>query len=96
MSYKFVDLPNDSGFVSVNYEYYENKNIKLIQSLAYRVNGTNTSFTGTVGKYYEFWDSGKLKVQGTYSKSKRVGVWKYFDKTGKLISEFDNKDGSIK
>ncbi len=96
VSYKFVDIPNDSGFVSVNYEFYENKNIKLIQSLAYLVKGTNTSFSGTVGKYSEFWDNGKVKVQGNYSKSKRVGIWKYFDKTGKLISEFDNKDGDTK
>jgi antitoxin component YwqK of YwqJK toxin-antitoxin module len=96
VTYKFVDIPNDSGFVSVNYEYFENKNVKLIQSLAYRVKGNTTSFLGTYGKYYEFYDNGKLKISGAYNNSKRVGVWKNFDKDGKMKTEFDFKDGNAK
>ena len=37
------------------------------------------------GEYIYYWDNGKIRFSGIFSKNKRIGVWLNYDRSGKLI-----------
>ena len=41
------------------------------------------------GSYRSWWDTGKVKEEGTYKMGQRVGVYTWFSADGKKVSEHD-------
>lgn len=95
INYRYVTFPNSKGFVSKMYEYYPNGNLKLCESTVYiEVKGGGTSTDGKTGKYIEGFENGKIKVVGEMNKTKRIGLWKWYNDDGSFNAEFDYKDGT--
>lgn len=95
LNYRYVTFPNSKGFVTKMYEYYPNGNLKLCESTVYiEVKGGGISTDGKIGKYIEAFENGKIKVVGEMNKTKRVGLWKWYNEDGSFYAEFDYKDGT--
>ena len=45
------------------------------------------------GYYYEFHETGKVSISGSYEMDKKVGEWKHFSNEGKLLRESTFVDG---
>jgi len=39
------------------------------------------------GEYVYFWDNGNVHIRGKFEQSQRVGIWRSFSKSGKIIFE---------
>ena len=37
------------------------------------------------GEYIYYWDNGKIRFNGMFSKNKRIGTWTNYDKNGEII-----------
>lgn len=95
LNYRWVTFPNNKGFVSTMYEYFPNGNLKLCESTVYiEVKGGGTSTDGKIGKYIEGFENGKIKVVGEMNKTKRIGLWKWYNEDGSFNAQFDYKDGT--
>lgn len=95
LNYRWVTIKNNNGFITTMYEYYPNSNLKLCESTVYiEVRGGGTTTDGKTGKYIEGYENGKVKVTGELNKSKRLGLWKWYNDDGSFYAEFDYKDGT--
>lgn len=95
LNYRWVTIPNEKGSILIMYEYYSNGNLKLLdgqQNIIYP-NGS-ASCEGKIGKYVEGFENGKIKLTGEYNKTKRVGLWKWYNEDGSFNAEVDYKDGT--
>jgi hypothetical protein len=45
------------------------------------------------GKYFEYYNSGYIKVDGNYTNGKKNGLWKYYDTNGNKTYAVKYKDG---
>lgn len=95
LDYRWVTFPNSKGFVLTMYEYYPNGNLKLCESTVYvNEKGGGTGTDGKTGRYIEGFENGNLKVAGAMNKTKRIGLWKWYNEDGSFNAEFDYKDGT--
>jgi len=95
VSSRWVTARNEKGNISMTYEYYTNGNLKILegQQSIFDTKG-NESNEGKAGKYIEGYENGVIKVIGAYLKSKRIGLWKWYNEDGSFYAEYDYKDGA--
>lgn len=94
INYRWVTIPKEKGSILIMYEYYKNGNLKLYEGQNNLTSGNSTTTDGKIGKYIEGYENGKIKLTGEYKKSKRVGLWKWYNEDGSFYAEFDYKDGT--
>lgn len=94
LNYRYVNFKNEKGFTVTMYEYYSNGKLKLLESTVYLQKGSGTSTDGKIGKYIEGYENGNYKVIGAMLKTKRIGLWKWYNEDGTFSAEVDYKDGS--
>ena len=95
LNYRWVTVQNKQGFVSTMYEFFPNSNLKLLESTVYiEVKNGSTSTDGKIGKYIEGYENGKIKVLGQLLKTKRIGLWTWYNEDGTVYANVDYKDGT--
>lgn len=95
LTYRWVTIPNEKGSILIGYEYFENGNLKLLEGQQnISVKGGGTTCEGKIGKYIEGFENGKIKLTGEYNKSKRIGLWKWYNEDGSFNAQVDYKDGT--
>ncbi|MBP8034420.1 MAG: hypothetical protein KAZ71_07460 [Bacteroidia bacterium] len=95
ISSRWVTMRNEKGNLSMKSEYYTNGNLKILegQQSIFDTKG-HESNEGKAGKYIEGYENGVIKVIGAYLKSKRIGLWKWYNEDGSFYAEYDYKDGA--
>ncbi len=86
---------NDSVSVATAVRYYDSGGLMAEYSTVYitrKQGGTYT--TGKSGEYKEYYENGKIKLEGYYKTGKRIGLWKWYHEDGAFNTDFDYKDGS--
>ncbi len=82
---KSAAVYNDSATsYSVVYYFDKSKDVWLKFNRDVFVHGQNHS--GYTGLYQEFYKNGKLRMEGTYEKGCRIGIWKNYHDNGQLES----------
>ena len=95
LNYRWVTIPNEKGSILIMYEYYPNGNLKLREGQQNIIHpGGGASCEGKIGRYIEGFENGKVKLIGEYTKTRRVGLWKWYDEDGNFNAEFDYKNGT--
>ena len=93
-------IDNNSGKT-----YYDTGRTKMKEVYSYKeVNTFNINGDHTVanvsqkkhGPYFYYYESGKLKISGSFKNDKKDGIWKYYDENGKLIKSETYVDGELK
>lgn len=88
---KTIELINDTGMLMQSYLYYDNGNLKNVHGqLNVNRNGDMTSL-GRTGIYEEYYENGKLKLNGEYHLGRRIGIWKWYKENGSFDTELDYK-----
>jgi antitoxin component YwqK of YwqJK toxin-antitoxin module len=84
--------------------YYDEANTKLKESYAYKeVNVFSHTGDNSIvdvrqvkhGPYFFYYESGKLKISGSYKDDKKDKEWKYYDEQGNLIKTEVYKNGEL-
>ena len=47
------------------------------------------------GEYIYYWDNGEVRYKGKFKRSCRVGTWRTYDQSGKLIFEEESVSTKI-
>jgi uncharacterized protein len=93
-------IDNNSGKT-----YYDTGRTKMKEVYSYKevntfnINGDHTVANVTQkkhGPYFYYYESGKLKISGSFKNDKKDGLWKYYDENGKLIKSETYLDGELK
>ena len=95
LKYKDVTTRNDTLEKTIAYRYYDNGNLeKRYVLIAIKNSKSNYFENPRTTNYEEYYENGKLHVQGKYNQNRRVGIWKWYYENGEFNTQFDYKDGS--
>ena len=90
-----VKMPNDTGYVYLFYDYFQNGRVKSIEGNSYVQRATGSvSGKGKAGMYREYYDNGTLRLKGEHALNRRTGLWIWYEENGSVTAQFDYKDGT--